>query len=437
MINPTRFATALCLLWMVACASPQAQAQTTDGYHTMLVFPVVVDTGSFSQRFSFRNPDLANPVTVSPVYFPATGTSQAASITCPSFVIPANREATFANLRQLCPSLAPGSQFGFLYTSESDGFNRPYAAFSRVSNPAGQGFSVEAFPAHTFTSADAVVTGIRRLAATASSPAFQTNCFIGNMNEVTPAASPVITTVKMYINNSAGVQIGLTTTIPVAPGKLTRLLDVFAVGGAPSGDYDNARVLFTENGTDEPGLITFCTVQDNSSFGADFRIAKQERGFNSPFASVGAQDDHASRASNVVADVLVAGEAVARAFNIPPGDFSNTHVMYFRHPDWVRCEVINPVTTFRALDGYGLEMRLLADDGVTVLAGGNDIQGFGPIYLGDKTDLGNGGNTRFTIEVESNGLNPLVNRPYTLRCHTGSGHTSGDMIGFNEPIVRF
>ncbi|MCX7042512.1 MAG: hypothetical protein NT117_07465 [Gammaproteobacteria bacterium] len=437
MKNASKFAWTLCLLGLGGFADPSAKAQTTDGYHTILVFPVVVDTASFSQRFSFRNPDPANAVTVAPIYFPASGTSQPASISCPSFSIPANGESTFTSLRQICPSLLSGSQFGFLYTSESDGFNRPYAAFSRVSNPAGQGFSVEAFPAHTFTSADAVVTGIRRLAATGSSPAFQTNCFVGNMNEVTAAASPVISTVKMYINNSAGVQIGLTTTIPVAPGKLTRLLDVFAVGGVPAGDYDNARVLFTENGSDEPGLITFCTVQDNSSFGADFRIGKQERGFNSPFASVGAQDDHVSRASNVLADMPVAGEILPRAFNIPPGDFSNTHVMYFRHPDWVRCEVIDPVTTFRALDGYGLEMRMLADDGVTVIAGGNDLQGFGPIYLGDKADQGNGGNSRYTIEVESNGQNPLVNRPYTLRCHTGSGHTAGDMIRFNQPLVRF
>lgn len=437
MNNSSRFSVALGLILGLSLPVAPARAQTTDGYHTILVFPVVADTSSFGQRFSFRNPDPANAVTVSPIYFPATGTSQSTSINCPSFNIPANREATFTSLRQLCPSLASGNQFGFLYTSESDGFNRPYAAFSRASNPAGQGFSVEAFPAHSFTSADTVVTGIRRLAATASTPAFQTNCFIGNMNGVMPAASPVITAVKMYLNNSAGVQIGLTTTIQVAPGKLTRLLDVFAVGGAPAGDYDNARVLFTENGTDEPGLITFCTVQDNTSFGADFRIAKQERGFNSPYASVGAQDDHVSRASNVLADMQVAGEGAPRAFSIPPGDFSNTHVIYFRHPDWVRCEVIDPVTTFRALDGYGVEMRMLADDGVTVIAGGNDIQGFGPIYLGDKADQGNGGNTRYTIEVESNGQNPLATRPYTLRCHSGSGHTSGDMIRFNEPIIRF
>ena len=416
------FAWGIC--WFAALASTPAFGQSTDAYHTIQVFPVVVDTASFAQRFTFRNPDPANPVTISPVYFPATGTSQPASINCPSFVIAADRQAVFDSLRQICPGLLAGSQFGFLYTHEDDGFNRPYAAFSRVSNMAGNGFSVEAFPAHTFTSADSAISGIRRLAATANTPAFQTNCFIGNLNEVTTAAVPLSTTVKMYLNNSAGVQIGVTTVIQVEPGKLTRLLDVFAAGGAPPGDYNDARVLFTENGTDEPGILTFCTVQDNTSFGADFRIGKQERGFNSPFGSVGAQDDHVSRSSTMVADVKVAGDIAARSFTIRAGNSSNTHVMNFRHPDWVRCELLEPVSGLRAPSGYGLEMRMLADDGVTVLAGGNDIQGFGVVYLGDKTDRGNGANTS-------------VDRPYSLRCHSGSGHSSGDLVRYNEPVLRF
>ena len=414
-----------------------ALAQSTDGYHTIQVFPVVVDSASFTQRFTFRNPSATTAVSVAPLYHPGNGTSQPAPLACPQFTVPANGQRVFTSLRQLCPALAGGTQFGFLYTSEDDGANLPYAAFSRVSNIAGNGFSVEAFPAHTFTSADVVVTGIRRLAATAGSPAYQTNCFIANLNELTPPPVPVTTTVKMYINNSAGVQVGTTALFPLLPGHLIRLLDVFSAAGAPAGDYNDARALFTENGPDEPGLMAFCTVQDNSSFGADFRIAKQERGFNSPFASVGAQDDHVSRSASVSADVMTSGGTVPRPFSINPGGQSNTHVMYFRHPDWVRCELIDPATAFSATSSYGLEMRLLAGDGQTVLAGGNDTPGFGTVYLGDKTDRNNGANGRYTIEVESNGQNAAATRPYILRCHSGSGQTSGDLLRWHEPVVRF
>ena len=75
----------------------------------------------------------------------------------------------------------------FLYTSERNlTSNLPYAGFSRVSNPQGNGFTVEAFAASEFTSADGVINGLRRSAATPSAPAFQTNCFLANLNQLEP-----------------------------------------------------------------------------------------------------------------------------------------------------------------------------------------------------------------------------------------------------------
>ena len=171
--------------------SDGALAQSTDGYHSIQIFPVVVDTASFTQRFNFRNPNDAS-VTITPKYYPASGTT-AAITTCPDIVIAAGKTATFTSLRQVCPSLAAGSQFGFLYTSELSPSSLPYAGFSRVANPQGNGFTVEAFPAHTFTSADSVINGLRRKAAGPSNPAFQTNCFMGNLNEVTASPSPSTT----------------------------------------------------------------------------------------------------------------------------------------------------------------------------------------------------------------------------------------------------
>ena len=135
---------ALCLA--AATGAGKALAQSTDGYHAIQVFPIAVDSASFAQRFTFRNPDAATAITLAVKYFPGTGTTQAAAIACPTVVIPANGQVVVSSLRALCPALAAGSQFGFLYTNDSDATRkRPYAAFSRVSNVQGIGFSVEGF----------------------------------------------------------------------------------------------------------------------------------------------------------------------------------------------------------------------------------------------------------------------------------------------------
>ena len=426
----------LCLagsLFLGLGLSGGALAQTTDGYHSIQIFPVVVDTASFTQRFNFRNPNDVQ-VSITPKYYPAQGTSSGI-LTCPDIVIQGGKTATFTSLRQICPSLAAGSQFGFLYTSELSPSSLPYAGFSRVANPQGNGFSVEAFPAHTFTSADSVINGLRRRAASGPNPAFQTNCFIGNLNEVT-ASGPSTTPVEYTLYNSASTVIG-SGTVNLAPGAYVRLLDVFAAGGAALGDYDDAQMKVVElnNTVDlgEPGIISFCTVQDNTSFGADFRIAKQEVGNGGmayPGDSLGAQDNHVAR------ETLVDADAVGRAFEIGTGASANTHVIYFRHPDYVQCEVINPSTGLRAVAGYGLEIRLLDPDGV-VVAGGDNITGWSDVFLGDKTERNGGANTRYTVEVEDSQVNTGAVRAYKLHCRSGSGHTLGDLIRYKESIGRF
>jgi hypothetical protein len=416
-------ATGLCAIGAIGCSA--ALAQTTDGFHTIQVFPVVTDSTSFAQRFHFRNPNTAT-VNISATYLPGTGTT-GVQITCPTFSIAAGADRTFTSLRAICPALAAGSQFGMLYTYEIDSANLPYAAYSRVANPQGNGFSIEAFPGSTFTSATSTVTGVRRLAASGGNPAFQTNCFVGNMLDLAPADTTVTET-EVTVFSSTGAQLGATTRFALAPGKLTRIVDVFAAVGAPAGNHDNARVRFWEYGDDEPGLISFCTVQDNTSFGADFRIAKQE---SEPGGLPSPQDDHVLRNSTVSSDAL-------RTFEIGAGaSASNTHVVYVKHPDWFQCELIDPATSVRALSAYGLEMRMTASNGTTIIAGGSGAENFGETYMGDKTDRNLGSNTRYLIQVESNGANTASARPYRLRCQSGSGHSQMDTIAYKEVVNRF
>jgi hypothetical protein len=423
----------LCLAAIAATAP--AHAQSTDGYHSIQIFPLVVDSASFAQRFTFRNPDAA-ALTLAVQYFPGTGTSQATAIACSDVVVPANGQIAIASLRTLCPALATGPQFGYLYTNDKNATRKhSYAAFSRVSNPAGIGFTVEAFPAHTFTSADGVVTGLRRFTG---SPGYQSNCFVGKLNNVGAVAS-VTSNVFVTLRDSTGAQVGATTSFPVGPGKITRLLDVFSAVGAPAGNYDEVRATFEEDGTGEPGIIAYCTVQDNTSFGADFRIAKQERGFSqiSLQQTPAAQDEHVLRDSLISKDTFMAGLTTARPFTLAAGaESSNTHVVYFRHPDYVQCELIDPATNVRALPAYGLEMRMVSPDG-SLVAGGNLSTGWDSLYLGDKASRNNGANTRYTIEVETSGVNGAVARPYKLHCVSGSGHSDADIVRYQEAADRF
>ena len=100
-----------------------ALAQTTDGFHAIQIFPVVVDSASFTQRFTFKNPDAAKAALITASFFPADGTP----VSCPDFTIPAGGLKVFASLREACPATLAGSQFGYLYTYTASGAAVPAA----------------------------------------------------------------------------------------------------------------------------------------------------------------------------------------------------------------------------------------------------------------------------------------------------------------------
>ena len=429
---------AIAAVSLLLSAAP-SKAQTTDGYHSVQVFPVVVDTASFTQRFNFRNP-AGVTLTLEPIYFPAIGTSQAATLTCPSFNIPANKTLAFNSLREMCPALAAGSQFGFLSVRVTNFVVIPFAGFSRVANPQGNGFTVEAFAANEFTAADGVINGLRRSAATVNAPAFQTNCFLGLVNNLDSSLVAHDAQINYALFNSAGAQIG-TGQQTLYPGKIVRLLDIFASVGLPTGDYDNAMLKVFENGPDEPGVIAFCTVQDNTSFGADFRIAKQEFADGGDDAIggrvVGSQSLFNRR------ELLRAKDESLRDFVIPAGAYSNTHVLRLHSADHGFCEIIDPNTGVRALPAYGLEIRAVDPESGDTNAGGNDSTvvpdpnlGQGN-YFSDRADGSNGDDNVGFLQVESNGQNTGVPRPYRLHCRSGSGMNGLEIVRYQVPGTDF
>ena len=240
----------------LSCA---AQAQQI-GYWFDVIVPVVVDSPSYASQVFIHNPG-ASSASISVDYTGATGSATPGPLHCPAVAIPAGNVIK-ASLGELCPSLDPGSNFGSLELSGS-----MITAYARVQTPSGNGFSIEAISDFDSTCCVSDVLGLFRQAAP---PAYQSNCFLLNRE---PRAGRILITLAQGDGAPIAVQI-----VDLQPGEIVRLLDVFDALGAPPGDYDNIRARF-ESVTPLLGggpvyYKAACTVQNNTSFDADFRIAK-------------------------------------------------------------------------------------------------------------------------------------------------------------------
>ena len=248
---------------VLACcmlASGSGLAQTALGSSTAIVFPVVASTSTFTGRVTLFNPN-GSDITVGLDYFDADNLPSPGAKVCADIAVPANRSVQFSLATQC--TLDPGSHFGLLVASDNAGTSAFYG-YSRTDNSAGAGFSIEGFPLANFATATSNATGLMSVAA---APTYQTNCFVGSL------ADPLGYDLKLF-DGATGAQIGTTVSGNLNAFSQIRYLDVFAAAGAPAGDYTNVRAEFSRTSVGTQAMIGFCTVQDNVSFGADFRIAK-------------------------------------------------------------------------------------------------------------------------------------------------------------------
>lgn len=379
---------------LVACMVP-AYAQSPIGYGTILTLPVVVNTSTFSTEIYIHNPG-ATSVQVHPWYYGGDGTATVGFVSCIAPTIAANTTLQIS-LTALCP-LNAGSNFGRLRIYETDALNKPIAAYARVNSFSGNGFSVEGFPVGNFgfPSSDFFVNGLKRVAASGGAPAYQTNCFLGALQEAVQ--------VLWNLESSTGTLLGSSQTTNLTANQFVRILDVFTAVGAPAGDHTNVRARFVETtGATDPGFVAFCTVQNNTSFDADFRIAKV---FQSSL------DDAAKRFTTSVS--FNSASTVDGAGNAIPaltGGNSHRWAVFFQHPDWVAC------STSGVTGGGGIEIRLM-DPAGTAVAGGGAATSFGETFLGEKSTVNSGRNGIWQLQVESNG--GTINT-YTLSCTSGNG----------------
>ena len=376
-------------LLALACLgfSGAAMAQSPNGFSSIIHVPVVVNSAAFSSTIYVHNPG-GSAINVQFNYTGADITASAGALDCGVHSIPAGSSVEF-DFATLCP-LSGASNFGSMRIYETSPINRPISVYTRVQSPvAGNGFSIEGFPIGGFANDQgaSIVDGLKR---SAMLPGYQTNCFVGSIGEA------VAVDVKLF--DGANTQLGTTQTISVPAGGLTRMLDVFTVAGAPVGDYSNVRAEFNQNldQVGNPSFSAFCTVQNNTSFDADFRIAKTIL-----------PDDLGQQYTSTVNKNVFGQDQ-----NIPAGQ-KVVYAMFVKHPDFLSCRVIG--------DGQpNAELRILNPSG-SVVAGGDDINDTTEFFTGEKSTVANGTNGIWRVEVGARDGAGLLASNFNLQCRSGNG----------------
>ena len=227
-----------------------------------MIIPLVAQTGSYASEITVHNPynDGALPIAV--VYTGANATSAAGQRACDPLSVPPLGTVQFS-IADKC-HLPVGSQYGYVTLTESADTPSPFVAYSRAQTPGGNGFSVPAFPADAIEAPKlgSYVVGLKRQA---SAPIYQSNCFV--------ASTDSATTYQIRLRDAAGNPVGNPVTGTLEANQIVRYLDIFTAANVAGGDVSNVSAVFS-NGGSNAALIGYCTVQESTFFGADFRMAQ-------------------------------------------------------------------------------------------------------------------------------------------------------------------
>jgi hypothetical protein len=403
------FRAALCAL--LVASSQSAISQTTAAAGTVLVIPLVAATTTYSSDIFIRNPN-ATPMSVVFNFYEAKSSATPGKRVCANVSLAALETKLVRVGTQCAVSATSHHGFVILEDAAAQKLNRFYA-FARTEGFNGNGFSVEAFPIGNFSGQSAGTNGLKRQAA---APKYDTNCFIGALGE---AVDYSITLTEPSASNT----IGNVITGSLAPFEMIRYLDIFTAVGLPPSDYGNVRAVFAQTNPGEPAFFSFCTVQESTFFGADFRIAKS-------------QDADDRRQKRLVCYAqTVCGTEIVGAGQTALGDITlkSIHEFFATPPDYIRCDLVSA----RLVD---LEMRVrgpgdtfasplfVSGTGGTGAfdSGGNDKTTF-YIFTGYRNAFsavnGNDGQTaRLFIDVSfREGGNATVPIPYGITCTSGNG----------------
>jgi hypothetical protein len=409
MCNRFSFAPAL----VAGLCSGSALAVTSAGSGSTIVIPVTASTGSYTSEVSVFYPGpfsgSGTSMTINVLYYEANGQASPGPKPCTPLSINAGETKSFL-LASQC-TLGTGGHFGLLVLQDAAAEKVNYFfAFNRTESVGNHiGFSIEGFPIGNFSGQTANVSGIKRVAA---APGFQTNCFVGSLGESVDY--------QIDLRDSAGNPLGVSVNDTLGPWQLTRYLDIFGAVGAAPGDYVNARARFSvTNPSALPALIGFCTVQDQTLTGADFRIAKSRDAVDNGQRRV------SCRAGN--SDCTDVG---ASPFQITDVTRKDGYRLLVHSPDFVKCTILGS-------QAASLELALLPigsfNPGGTVLAGGTGQHSF--YYdTGPRSTQNNGIDEFFNLEVQTIAAAPAGTYDYSIRCDSGNG--TGNTSRVNSGTAR-
>jgi hypothetical protein len=387
-----------------------ALALATDGASSSIVFPLVAKTSSFETEVFVQNPN-AQAISIDVLYYEANNLPSPGLKSCTFLSLPAFSTTSFT-LGAQCTSLGAGSHFGLLVLRDRAAQKiNVFYAYSRVQHVSTrQGFSVEGFPENVFSGREGWVVGAKRIAAsvppTQAQPGYQTNCFVASLGE----GFSYRIRLHLATDNTeiASIPDAALPAATLGPYQIVRYLDVFEQAGLPPGDLANIVVSF--NNTDpagtEPAVIGYCTLQDNLSLGADFRIAKSIDAFNNTQRKLRCRG---------VSDAACTTLTVPATFEIPNAGTKLVFSMFLNHPDFLRCDIVGP-------SAAQLEMRLHGPDGA-VVAGGNDLSTF-YYATGPRNSVAgtNGTQAFWSLDVSPReGTPPAFPAGFGLKCQSGSG----------------
>jgi hypothetical protein len=389
----------LVVLAVTVAASSLAIANTTAGAASVMVIPIAAQTASYSTEVFVRNPQTV-PITLNVKFYEAKTAAIPGLRPCSQFSLLAGQSLSF-QLGSQC-TLGAGNHHGLLILEDAaaEKINFFYA-YSRSQTPGGNGFSVEGYPIGVFSGQAAGHGALKRQAA---APTYQTNCFVAALGEA--------------VNYSIQLRDGATNTNignPVAgtlqPYEMERHLDIMAVAGLPAGDYSNVRAVFTQTPNNNPAYVAFCTVQESTFFGADFRLA----------GTTDAQDVRQFR-------TVCYGQSPCGTLNSPgqlnPVTSKNIHWTIITSPDYFKCELVGPNVAELEMQIRGPGDTFLAPiwpSAPPYSSGGSDQTSF-YIYTGPRNAVNSGTATRWYIDVElrqSSVLTAPVD--YGITCTSGNG----------------
>ena len=162
-------------------------------------------------------------------------------------------------------------------------------------------------------------------------------------------------------------------------------------------------------------MVSFCTVQENNTFGADFRVAKSADQF----------DERQKRFICYGQDACGTVNAV-NPTQIVDATTKNIHAMFIEQPDYVSCALVSPHLT-------DLQVRIRGPGDVfsspvwpsslPFSSGGAGLTGF-YIFTGNRSTIANGNATRWFIDVGFRTVGGVAaNLPiaYGISCLAGNG----------------